>query len=196
MPFWAGCEDPLPPAACGASAPIETVIERTETASVCFEDPNMDMLTLTAQSANPSVATASLVGDQLSVTGVDEGSTTVTVTATDPGGLTGTSVLPVTVKRALEGSITSCEGRRQGSLISVEIGGSVTANTDLADVTIAGYVGNSRVGTDYLGRMSKNQTKPVRITGTITSASSTACTLRAAWNWGDAQRRHRTPPLA
>lgn len=182
----AGCETPLPPAACGASGAIETVIERTETASVCFEDPNMDMLTLSAQSANPGVATASVAGDQLTVTGVDEGSTTVTVTATDPGGLTGSSVFPVTVKYALDGSISSCDGRQQGSGIYVEILGSVTANTDLDDVSIGGFVGNSFVGSDLLGRMSKNQTKSVRITGTITSTSSTRCSLRASFNWGDA----------
>ncbi|MDE0032078.1 MAG: Ig-like domain-containing protein [Deltaproteobacteria bacterium] len=165
---------------------METVIERTETASVCFEDPNMDMLTLTAQSANPGVATASLVGDQLSVTGVDEGSTTVTVTATDPGGLTGTSVFPVTVKRAIDVVVASCEGERQGSRFSVEIRGRATANTAVEDLVFVGYVDNSIVGRDFLGRMSKNETESIRITGTIGSIGSGVCRLRWAWNWGDA----------
>ena len=63
-----------------------------------FDDPDGHELTFSAQSANKALATAGIVDSvTLLVSGVSRGTTTVTVTATDPGGLTGTQDVEVEV---------------------------------------------------------------------------------------------------
>ena len=78
------------PVASGA-IPAQTVhVGETVTVSLSqyFNDPDGDALTYTAQTANANVATVSISGSSALVTGVSRGNTTVTVTASDPGGLT------------------------------------------------------------------------------------------------------------
>ena len=62
-----------------------------------FSDPDGDELTYTAASSADSVATVSVSGAEVNVTGMAAGSATVTVTATDPGGLTADQMFDVTV---------------------------------------------------------------------------------------------------
>ncbi|MCY3944229.1 MAG: hypothetical protein OXG18_10800, partial [Gemmatimonadetes bacterium] len=52
-----------------------------------FSDPDGDALIYTATTSEPGVATASVSGSAVTVTGVSPGRADVTVTATDPGGL-------------------------------------------------------------------------------------------------------------
>ena len=63
-----------------------------------FRDPDGDVLTYAAASNNTGVATASISGSRVTVTGVAVGSATVTVTASDPAGLTATQTIAVTVQ--------------------------------------------------------------------------------------------------
>ena len=63
-----------------------------------FSDPDGDELTYEAESSNDLVATAGAGGSTVSVTPRAEGSTTITVTATDPGDLSATQEFPVTVR--------------------------------------------------------------------------------------------------
>ena len=77
------------PVASGA-IPAQTVhVGETVTVSLSqyFNDLDGDALTWTAQTANANVATVSISGSSALVTGVSQGNTTVTVTASDPGGL-------------------------------------------------------------------------------------------------------------
>ena len=91
------CEDPQPPATCG-SIPQQTVtVGATGTVTACFTDPNEDMLSFAAISSDPGVATASATGNTVTVEGVSPGSASVTVTATDPGGLEAQQSFSVTV---------------------------------------------------------------------------------------------------
>ena len=93
----AACDDPQPPAACG-SIPQQTVaVGETGTVTACFTDPNEDMLSFAATSSDPGVATASAAGDAVTVEGVSPGTASVTVTATDPGGLEAQQTFSVTV---------------------------------------------------------------------------------------------------
>ncbi|MYC92984.1 MAG: hypothetical protein F4X15_16105 [Gemmatimonadetes bacterium] len=64
-----------------------------------FSDPNGDALTYTATTSAPAVASPSVSGSTLTIAGVSDGSATVTVTARDPGGLTATQNVSVTVER-------------------------------------------------------------------------------------------------
>ena len=63
-----------------------------------FEDPDGDSLAYEARAANRSVATASISGSVVSVEAVGEGTVFVTVTASDPGGLTAEQRFWVTVR--------------------------------------------------------------------------------------------------
>ncbi len=65
-------------------APEDTLTVDT---SDVFYDRNGHTLTLSVASSDPTVATATLASGSVSVVGVAVGSTVVTVTATDPGGL-------------------------------------------------------------------------------------------------------------
>ena len=92
--------------ASGAPEPVGTIpsigVAAGESESVdvssYFRDPDGDALTYSATSSRPGVATASLSGTSLAVTGVAAGSATVTVTAADPDGLTATQRVNVTVR--------------------------------------------------------------------------------------------------
>jgi len=52
-----------------------------------FSDPDGDMLTYSAVSSNPPVATVSVAGSSVTILGMAKGTAEITVTATDPDGL-------------------------------------------------------------------------------------------------------------
>ncbi len=62
-----------------------------------FTDPDGDELVFDVETSNQAVAAASVSGDSLTVTVVAPGSSAVTVTARDPGGLTTSQAVEVTV---------------------------------------------------------------------------------------------------
>ncbi len=80
-------EDPAAPVPCGSLPQVTVNTGETTTATACFTDANGDMLSYTATSSAPAVATASISGTSVTVRGVAPGSASVTVTARDPGGL-------------------------------------------------------------------------------------------------------------
>lgn len=82
------CSDPKPPVACGTLARMTVFVATWETAEPCFEDPEGGSLTLAAASANLDVATVLAFDTDVQIQGVSPGVTTVTITATDPDGLT------------------------------------------------------------------------------------------------------------
>ena len=65
-----------------------------------FRDPDGDPLVYRAASSAPAVATADVAGPEVTVTPVSAGMATVTVTATDPGGLNGMQQFTVAVAAA------------------------------------------------------------------------------------------------
>ncbi len=75
---------------------------RTETLDVAsyFSDPDGDRLTYGATSSNAGVVSVSVSGSTVTFAGVSDGTATVTVTATDPGDLSATQSVRVTVQTA------------------------------------------------------------------------------------------------
>ena len=62
-----------------------------------FDDPDGGALSYQATSSNPRVALASVSGLTMSISGVAAGTTTLTLTARDPGGLTAAHEVAITV---------------------------------------------------------------------------------------------------
>lgn len=93
----AACESPLAPVPCGAIPQVTAHVGEDAGATVCFNDANGDALHYTAVSSNPSVAAASVAGAQVTVSALAPGSATVTLTASDPGGLRGQQSFQVVV---------------------------------------------------------------------------------------------------
>ncbi len=90
----------------GAPEPVGALDDRTLTVGEralvldvrpAFLDPDGDLLTYTPVSSSPGVAAVSVSGSTLTVTPVGEGTSAVTVTATDPDGLNATQQFSVVV---------------------------------------------------------------------------------------------------
>ena len=91
------CEAPAAPVACGALPQLTVNVGETADVTACFGDENGDVLSYTASSSNPRVATATIAGTRVTVTAVSPGNTSVTVTASDPGQLEGHQSFSVVV---------------------------------------------------------------------------------------------------
>ena len=110
---------PAGPARCGGRvnrppAPAGTLPNRTLApdgtltvdVSRVFVDPDGDALTYTVSSSSPRVVAARAAGARVTLTAVGEGTATIRVTATDPGGLSAIQSFTVTVSTTVSGSFT------------------------------------------------------------------------------------------
>ncbi len=88
-----------PPVAVGEIPPesVRSGDRRRVNVTPYFHDSDGDRLIYTASSSNPGVVQARTTGTVLEITATMAGNATVTVTATDPGGLSATQSFTVTV---------------------------------------------------------------------------------------------------
>lgn len=115
----------------------------------------------------------------MTVTGEGVGSATVTVTATDPGGLTGTSTYSVDVDVVGRTRVTRCERDAQWN---VEMDGQIRPNIEMHGVMATGYVGTQRVGSDRLGTLAKGSWYDISVRGRISPTTATECFFDAEWS--------------
>ena len=96
-----------------------------------FRDPNGDRLSWVAASDSPRVATARATGSALRVAGWRQGRATVTVTATDPGGLSASQAFAVEVGEqvSLAGDVSVLEGGT--ARLTVELSGPLAKMLEL-----------------------------------------------------------------
>ena len=87
------------PTAVGRLPDLTIVRDETRTLRISgyFSDPDGDVLTYAGATADPGIARASVSGAAVTLTGVTVGETTLTLTATDPEGLTATQTSRLTV---------------------------------------------------------------------------------------------------
>ena len=88
-----------------------------------FSDPDSDALHYTFSLSDPSKINASVAGASVTFTPVEAGTSTVTVTATDPGGLTATQTFSITIKNSAPMTVGSIPDQT----LTVD-GGSVTVD--------------------------------------------------------------------
>ena len=93
--------DPQAPVAEGTIPAMTLAIgdEQTVELAKYFSDADGDALTYTAKSAMDGVATAVISGESVKVTGQTPGTSEITVTASDPGGLTADQKFTATVTK-------------------------------------------------------------------------------------------------
>ena len=125
---------------------IVTDENRTFRISGYFSDPDGDVLTYSGTTADPGIARASVSGATVTLTGVTVGETTLTLTATDPEGLTATQTsrlmvtgrggggfsLTIEYLSSVPAAVRSAVGRaasRWESILSATDFTDVTANT-------------------------------------------------------------------
>jgi len=109
--FLLACE-PQPPFVCGPVPELSVFVGEWAETDLCFEDPEGEVLNLATHVADSFNLARVQVTSQgvFRVLGRWPGSTTVTVTATDPDGLRVGMVVPVTVQNRLpEGSLADIE---------------------------------------------------------------------------------------
>ena len=82
------CDNPEPPSSCAGIDQQTVHVGETSAVSACFEDPNGDELSYGATSSNTEVVTASASRSTVTIAGISPGDAVVTITATDPDGLT------------------------------------------------------------------------------------------------------------
>ena len=115
-------------------------------ASSYFSDPDEDVLTYTASSSRTSVATASVSGHSVTVAGVAEGTATIRITATDPGGLSAVQTFSVTVETGGGGDFEAFSGLRINNDGSVTLKvGSITLSAGKTGCMSGGGTLNGKV---------------------------------------------------
>ena len=95
-----GCDtiaDGLAPKPCNTLAAVSLEEGESQEVTTCFTDPEGERLTLSVVSSDVTIATAQVLGTVVAITALTEGLATLTVTATDPGGLSVDASLIVTV---------------------------------------------------------------------------------------------------
>ena len=116
--------------------------------AVYFDDPDGDALTYAVASSDPSVATASVVGPTLRATGVGQGTATMTVTASDPGGLSATETFTVTVSNRSPEAVGQIDDAETfvGESVEIELEG-YFSDPDGDDLAYSATSSNTRVVT-------------------------------------------------
>ena len=121
--------------------------------SAYFNDPDGDALNYTVSSANSGVVSVMIAGSTVTIAGVAPGTTTVTVTAADPGGMSGQQMFAVTVPNRGPASVGTIPAQSVvlGQTVTVDVSPffsdpdgetlsytAASSNTGVATVTVAG----------------------------------------------------------
>ncbi|WP_419163332.1 Ig-like domain-containing protein [Candidatus Palauibacter sp.] len=132
-----------------------------------FSDPDGDVLRYTAATSNPGVVSTRLFRSNVTMIGVAGGTATVTVTATDPGGRTGTQTIEVSVR-----------GRAGGFREDFETSASLQDwSIQEADATVADsalHLTNSVTGTGTAERSSPPSLRGWELSAVISRVTSEA----------------------
>ncbi len=91
-----------PPFACGTIPAQELYPRQTAELEPCFEDPEGEELTLFATSSDADITSVRVSGLEIMIKGESVGSATITVTASDPDGLTASMDIAVLVPRPVD----------------------------------------------------------------------------------------------
>jgi len=176
------CETSQSPMHCGSVVGFETVVGHSVSHRVCFDDPDGDILSFRAESSDSSIAWVAMDEREIRVTGIDPGDTEVSVTATDPDGLTAVATYSAKVENVLDGAVTECEAVTRGSSYDIAMAGWAQANIGMTSVGLFGIVDDHNVvgRVNYLD-LATDSAVDIRITGTLSAKLGETCWFIAAY---------------
>jgi hypothetical protein len=198
--------DPPPqnraPVAVGSIAAVTVDAGATATTDVAsnFNDPDGDALTYSAATSDGGVATATVSGSTVTTTGVAAGSATITITARDPGGLTATQTMAVTVE-AVNGPPTVTGGIDDqtinvGDSVAFDVAANFT-DPDGDDLTFAAASSDAAVATASISGSALTVTAVATGSATVTVAATDAGGLTAEFGFAvTVEQPNRAPEVA
>ena len=131
---------------CGAIPEQTVVVGETAAVSACFEDPNGDVLSYTASSSDPGVATVSISGTMATVAGASPGTGMISITATDATELQGQQTFRVLVPNRAPVAVGEIDSRelRAGESAGVDVSAYFT-EPDGQPLSYAGSVSDEAI---------------------------------------------------
>ena len=164
-----------------------------------FTDPDGNTLSFAAASSDDAVATASVSGSNVTINGVSAGTATVTVTASDPGGLSVTQSISVTVEAVnqapvAEGTIDDL-GLVVGGETTVDVAASFS-DPDGDELTYAAASSDTTVATVSTDGAMVTVTAVGAGSATVTVTASDAGMLSASQEFGVTVEEANEPPVA
>ena len=164
-----------------------------------FTDPDGNTLSFAAASSDEAVATASVSGSNVTIEGVAAGSATVTVTASDPGGLSATQSISVTVEAVnqapvAEGTIDD-QSLEVGAEVTVDVAASFS-DPDDDELTYAAASSDTTVATVAVDGAMVTVTAVGAGSATVTVTASDAGMLSADQEFGVTVTEPNEPPVA
>ena len=152
-----------------------------------FSDPDGNTLSFSAASSDEAVATASVSGSSVTINGIAAGEATVTVTASDPAGLTATQSIGVTVEAVNQAPVAEGMIDDQTLLVGAEATVDVTASfsdPDDDELTYAATSSDTTVATVSAEGAMVTVTAVAPGSATVTVTASDAGMLSASQEFG------------
>ena len=166
---------------------VEEGMEATVDVAGAFSDPDGNALTYEAVSGSEDVATASVSGSEVTVSGVAAGTATVTVTATDPGGLSATQTFDVTVSAANQAPVAADaipdQALEVGAEAVVDVAGAFS-DPDDDDLTYEAVSGSEDVATASVSGSEVTVSGVAAGTATVTVTATDPGGLSATQTFG------------
>ena len=164
-----------------------------------FTDPDGNTLSFLAASSDDGVATASVSGSNVTINGVSAGTATVTVTASDPGGLSATQSISVTVEAVnqapvAEGMIDDL-GLVVGADATVDVAASFS-DPDGDELTYAVTSSDTAVATVAVAGAMVTVTAVAAGSATVTVTATDPGELSASQEFGVTVQESNEPPVA
>ena len=164
-----------------------------------FTDPDGNTLSFSAASSDDAVATASVSGSNVTIDGVSAGTATVTVTARDPGGLSATQSISVTVEAVnqapvAEGTIDDL-GLVVGADTTVDVTGSFS-DPDEDELTYAATSDDTTVVTVATDGAMVTVTAVAAGTANVTVTATDPGELSASQEFAVTVEEANEPPVA
>ncbi len=164
-----------------------------------FTDPDGNTLSFAAASSDDAVATASVSGSNVTINGVAAGAATVTVTASDPGGLSATQSIGVTVEAANLAPVGEGIIDDQGMVVGDEVTVDVSANfsdPDDDELTYAATSDDTTVATVLIDGAMVTITAVGAGSATVTVTATDPGELSASQEFGVTVEESNEAPLA
>ena len=164
-----------------------------------FTDPDGNTLSFAAASSDDAVATASVSGSNVTIAGVSAGTATVTVTASDPGGLSATQSISVTVEAGNQAPVAEGTIDDLGLVVGAQATVDVTesfSDPDDDELTYAAASSDTTVATVATDGAMVTVTAVAPGNATVTVTASDAGMLSASQEFGVTVEEANEPPVA